>query len=108
MAQDFENDLQRNVGTSAVTLITSNSDDAAIGVHICNVHSAAVTFKLFIERSSQNYHLQFNTPIPVGSSFNSCASGVKINLKSGDVLKIISDTASSLDVVASFIDEIST
>jgi TusA-related sulfurtransferase len=29
-------------------------------------------------------------------------------LKSGDVLKVISDTASSLDVVASFIDEIST
>ena len=54
MAQDFENDLQRNVGTSAVTLITSNSDDAAIGVHICNVHSTSVTFKLYIERSSQN------------------------------------------------------
>ena len=108
MAQDFENGLARNVGTSEVTLITSNSDDAAIGVHICNVHSTSVTFKLYIVRSSQNYHLQSNTPIPVGSSFNSCASGVKINLKSGDVLKIISDTASSLDVVASFIDEIST
>ena len=108
MAQDFENGLARQVGTSAVTLITSNSDDAAIGVHICNRHTAAVTFKLYIERSSDEYYLQFNTPLPVGSSFNSCAQGVKINLKSGDALKVLSDTASSIDVVASFIDEIST
>ena len=108
MAQDFENGKARNVGTSAVNLITSNSDDAAIGVHICNVHSASVLFKLYISSGGSDYHLQFNTPLPIGTSFNSCAQGVKINLKNGDVLKVISDTASSLDVWASFIDEIST
>ena len=32
MAQDFERDKQRNVGSSAVTVRTANSDDALVGI----------------------------------------------------------------------------
>ena len=32
MAQDFRNNLQRNVGTSPVTLITAGDFDAVIGI----------------------------------------------------------------------------
>ena len=42
MAQDFERDLQRNVGTSAVTLRTANSDDACIGIRVANVTASTV------------------------------------------------------------------
>ena len=34
MAQDFERNIARNVGTSAVTLRTANSDDALIGINM--------------------------------------------------------------------------
>ena len=36
MAQDFERDIQRNVGTSSVTLRTANSDDAVISIRCAN------------------------------------------------------------------------
>ena len=42
MAQDFRNNLQRNVGTSPVTLITAGDFDAVIGIRICNVTTSTV------------------------------------------------------------------
>ena len=36
MAQDFRNNLQRNVGTAPVTLVTGGDFDAVIGIRICN------------------------------------------------------------------------
>ena len=37
MAQDFRNDLQRNVGTSPVTLITAGDFDAVIGLSLIHI-----------------------------------------------------------------------
>ena len=37
MAQDFENAKARNIGTSASTILTANSDDAVIGIRVANV-----------------------------------------------------------------------
>ena len=42
MAQDFRNNLQRNVGTSPVTLITAGDFDAVIGIRICNTTTGTV------------------------------------------------------------------
>ena len=42
MAQDFRNNLQRNVGTSPVTLITAGDFDAVIGIRICNTSASTV------------------------------------------------------------------
>ena len=36
MAQDFERYIQRNVGTSAATIHTSNSDDAIVSIRCAN------------------------------------------------------------------------
>ena len=42
MAQNFRNDLQRNVGTSDVTLITGGDFDAVIGIRCCNVSASSI------------------------------------------------------------------
>ena len=42
MAQDFERYIQRNVGTSAATVHTSNSDDAIISVRIVDDVNQAI------------------------------------------------------------------
>jgi hypothetical protein len=49
-----------------------------------------------------------NAPIPAGSSLQVLDSGSKVVVQSGDVLKIVSDTASSLDCWTSVVDDIST
>jgi hypothetical protein len=48
MAQDFENVKARNIGTSASTLITSNSDDAIIGVRVANVVTQTIAVDVYI------------------------------------------------------------
>ena len=48
MAQNFRNDLQRNVGTSEVTLITGGDFDAVIGIRCCNVTTSTIEVDVFI------------------------------------------------------------
>ena len=43
MAQDFERAYSAAVGTGEATLLTSNSDDALIGIRVTNILSSAVT-----------------------------------------------------------------
>ena len=52
MAQDFERSIARNVGTSAVTIMTSNSDDTVVGLNIANTPSSQVTVDVFVTVSS--------------------------------------------------------
>ena len=49
-----------------------------------------------------------NAPIPAGSALQVLDGGAKFVVQSGDALKVISDTASSLDVWVSTVDDIST
>ena len=108
MAQDFERLFARNVGTGAVTLMTSNSDDALIGIRITNVLTATIQVDVYISSGGNDYHIAKNLSIPQGSGYELIQDGSKVNLLTGDALKIKSNTASSADVWVSFIDSIST
>ena len=108
MAQVGENAKARNVGTSASTLLTANSDDAVIGIRIANVVTQTIQIDAYISSGGNDYHLAKNVSIPQGSSIELIDGGAKVNLLNGDALKIKSDTASSADVWVSFIDSIST
>jgi len=108
MAQNFRNNLQRNVGTSEVTLVTGGDFDAVIGIRCCNVSASTIAVDVFIENSSNDHFIAKDVSVPPNSAIELIQGGAKIVLKSGDVLKANSSAASSLDIVTSFIDEIST
>ena len=108
MAQDFERYIQRNVGTSAATVHTSNSDDAIISIRCANTTTSTIQVDVFINDGSNDYYLIKNAPIVSGGSLELIDGGSKIVMQNNDVLKAKSDTASSLDVWASFVDAIST
>ena len=107
MAQDFERNTAKGVGTSAVTLRTANSDDAIVGITIANVHTAQITVEVYITVSSDDIHIVKDAPIPVGSTLQVLDGGAKIVLESGDALKVKSSVASSADVWVSVVDTIS-
>ena len=108
MAQDFERSIQRNVGTSAVTVRTANSDDALVGINVANVHTSQITVDVFINDGSNDYSIVKAAPIPVGSALQVLDGGAKIVMQSADVLKVQSSVASSADVWVSVVDAIST
>jgi len=108
MAQNFRRYLNRNTGTSAVTIFTSDSYDTIVGINIANTTGSSVNASVYITNSSLDYYLIKTAPIPSGSSLQVLDGGAKFVVQSGDALKIISDTASSLDTVVSTVDDIST
>ena len=107
MAQDFERNIQRNVGTSAVTVFTADSDDAVVGINLANVTSNQIKASVFITSSSADYYLVKDAPIPASSALQILDGGAKFVLQSGDALKVQSDTASSIDAWISRVDSIS-
>ena len=108
MAQDFRNNLQRNVGTSEVTLVTGGDYDAVIGIRCCNVVTSTILVDVFIESGGNDHFIAKGVVVPPNSAIELIQGGAKIVLENGDVLKAKSNTASSLDIVTSFIDSIST
>ena len=107
MAQNFRNNLQRNVGTSPVILITGGDFDAVIGIRICNTSASTVLASCQIVNGGNDHFLAKSVNIPPNSAIELIQGGAKIVLKNNDVLKAQSNTASSLDIVTSFIDDIS-
>jgi len=108
MAQDFERNIARNVGTAAVTMRTANSDDALIGINIANVTTSQINMDVFINDGSNDYYIVKDAPIPAGSALQVLDGGAKVVMQNNDVLKVKSDTASSADVWVSVVDSIST
>ena len=107
MAQNFRNNLQRNVGTSEVTLITGGDFDAVIGIRCCNILTSTIEVDVFIEKGGNDHFLAKGVVVPPNSAIELIQGGAKIVLKNNDILKAKSNTASSLDIVTSFIDDIS-
>jgi hypothetical protein len=119
MAQDFERAVALdsssdiNIGTTARTVITSNSDDAIVGIRLANIHTAQILVDVYIETaaaggSDLNCYLVKNAPIPVGGSLELIDSGSKIVIQNGDALLVKSNTDASLNCWVSYVDAIST
>ena len=107
MAQNFRNNLQSAVGTGAATLVTGADYDAVIGIRCCNILTSTIEVDVYIVNSGNKY-LAKDVVIPPNSAIELIQGGAKIVLKLGDVLKAESNTASSCDIVTSYISQIST
>ena len=108
MAQNFRNNLQSAVGTVAQTLVTGADYDAVIGIRCCNVHaSSTIALDVYIVNGGNNYYIAKDVSVPPNSAIELIQGGAKIVLKSGDDLYAVSDVASSVDIVTSYIDTIS-
>jgi len=107
MAQDFTRYKARLTGTSAATIFTANSNDTIVGISLANVAATAITASVYINDGTNDFYLVKSAPIPVGSSLQVLDGGAKVVVQSGDILKVVSDTASSLDAWVSTVDAIS-
>ena len=108
MAQNFRRYTSNDVGTSAATLFTADSYDTVVGISVSNVTASAVVASVYINDGSNDIYLVKNAPIPAGSSLQVLDGGAKFVVQASDALKVVSDTASSLDVWVSAVDAIST
>ena len=108
MAQNFRRYKFNNVGTSAETIYTADSNDTIVGISVANVASATINVSVYITSGGNDIHLIKDTPIVQGSALQIIDGGARFVLQNADALKVISDTASSADVWVSAVDDIST
>ena len=107
MAQNFRRYTNNNVGTGAVTSFTANSYDTVVGISVSNILGTTVNADIYINDGTNDIYLVKSAPIVPGSALQVLDGGAKFVMQSGDALKIISDTAASLDVWTSVVDDIS-
>jgi len=113
MANTFKLKTKTGIGTSLTTIYTvpttPTTTTVVIGLTVANILGGSVTASGQIVTASSSgenaddvYFIK-NIPLPSGSSVE-MMSGNKINLEEGDIIKISSDTAASLDAVLSIME----
>lgn len=107
MAQNFRRYTGNNIGTSPSTILTADSYDTIVGIHVTNIHTSAINVDVYINDGANDIYLVKAAPISVGGALQVLGTG-KVVVQSGDALKIVSDTAASVDAWVSCVDAIST
>jgi hypothetical protein len=106
MANNFTSYANKDVGTSAATVVTvgASTQTTVIGMSCANTTTSPVTVDAYITRSSVNYYLIKGATVPVGGALVIVGGDQKVVLTTSDALKVVSSTAASLDVVTSVLN----
>ena len=106
MANTFTSYMNKDVGTSAATVVTigASTQTTVIGMSCANTITSPVTVDAYVTRSAVNYYLVEGATVPVGGALVIVGGDQKVVLITGDVLKVVSSTASSIDVVTSVLN----
>ena len=106
MANTFTSYVNKNVGTSAATVVTvgAATQTTIIGLDIANTTSSPITADAYITRSGTDYYLIKGATVPVGSSLVVVGGDQKVVLITSDALKVVTSAASSADVVTSVLN----
>jgi hypothetical protein len=111
MAQNFRRYTLQGVGTSAADIpdgANFDSYDTIVGIHMTNTTANAITVDAYINDGTSDVYLIKGAPIATGGALQVLDGGAKLVVQSGDRLWVQSDTAASLDVWVSAVDDIST
>ena len=106
MANTFTSYVNKDVGTSAATVVTvgASTQTTIIGLDIANTTTSPITADVYITRSAVNYYLIKGATVPVGSSLVVVGGDQKVVLITSDVLKVVTSAAASADVVTSVLN----
>jgi hypothetical protein len=102
----FTSYVNKNVGTSAATVVTvgSSTQTTIIGLAVANTTASPITTDVYFTRSATDYYLIKGATVPVGSSLVVVGGDQKVVLITSDVLKVVTSAASSADVVTSVLN----
>ena len=102
----FTSYVQRNIGTSAVAMVTvgAATQTTCIGLTIANTTASAITVDVYVTRSATNYYIIKTATVQPGTAFVPIGGDQKLVLTASDILYIVSNTASSADAVLSVLN----
>jgi hypothetical protein len=112
MANSFLSETDTGVGTSPASIFTcpAATETTIIGLSVSNIVTSQILIDVILDASARtsgaedSVYLIKAAPIPVGSSLVVVGGDQKVVMEPGDILKVVSDTAASADVVMSHLD----
>jgi hypothetical protein len=106
MANNFTRYLNKDVGTSAATVVTvgASTQTTVIGLSFANTSASPITVSAYVSVSGTDYYLIKSATVPVGSSLVVVGGDQKFVMVTGDALKVISSAAASTDVITSVLN----
>ena len=111
MAQNFQRTLNNNITLLASPTelrAATTTNDAIIGVRCTNTSGVSVDVTVYVKNTSTNYYIIKGAPIPTGGSLELIDGGSKVVLQTGDSVEAYASAATSVDIVLSVVDSIST
>ena len=109
MASAFKSASSASVGTSLTSVYTcpSCTTSTIIGCYICNQSGGQIeaTVEFFDASSSTHVALMHSTPIPSNSTQVVIGGDAKVVLEAGDIIKVQSNVANSIDCVLSYLEQ---
>jgi len=107
MANTFKNRTLRAVGTSPVdvgAVVASSTQTTLIGMTLANITSGVISVTATLNDGTNTTHIVKDAPIPTGGSLILLGGDQKVVLMTGDKIIVTSNTASSVDVIMSFLE----
>ncbi len=108
MANTFKNKGAAATGTSEVSVYTapSSTTTTIIGLTLSNVTDGTIKadVRLYDSSATAHYYIIKDAEIFTGGSLVIVGGDQKVVLETGDIIKVTSDTASSIDTVISYME----
>jgi hypothetical protein len=108
MANTFKNETLRASGTTLAPVgsaVASSTQTTIIGMTVANIVSSVISVGVkLVDNSANETWLVKDAPIPTGGALVVVGGDQKVVMETGDIIKVISNTASSMDVVMSYLE----
>ena len=107
MPNTFKVKTKKNIGTadSAVYTCPTSTATTIIGMNLANTTTGAIaTSVTLINNDGDSCFVVKNAPIASGGSLVTVGGDQKLVMEANDIIKVSSDTASSLDVSLSILE----
>ena len=110
MANTFKNSAVAATGTSEVTAYTtpSSTTTTVIGLTCANVTSTSpilVSIRVYDSSGTAYYYVVKNAEVYTGGALVAVGGDQKLVLETGDLIRVVSDTASSVDTIVSVMEQ---
>lgn len=107
MANVLTSQTARNIGTTITTVYTTPASTTAtlIGLNVCNITTNVIYVTVQHSRASVLTNIVKNAMIPPGGALACVGVEGKHVLLAGDLIRVTSDTASSVDTITSVLEQ---
>lgn len=106
MANSFKNSAVANIGTTASTVYTTPSatTSTVIGLTVANTSNSPVSISIYLTIGGNDFYLLKNAVVPVGGAIVPVGGEQKVVLQTGNLVKVVSSAATSVDAILSVLE----